>query len=381
MKSLFTSVVTAMVLLSLLAPAYASKRTKVQQPQPPTTTQDTGFLNRTVTVKGTVYRFQVYVPEQWKPNQSWPVVLFLHGRGERGSEGLWQTQVGLPMAVRDHPERWPFLIVMPQCPFRHYWTDPEMQLMAMAALDQSSKEFHGDPQRTYLTGLSLGAYGVWELAKNYRNHFAAIVPVAGGIFWSYAPARWKQVQWLPAEYAARIGRTPVWLFHGLDDPVVQPKQSEIMYDALKANGGHARLWLYTGVRHNSWDRAYQEPELPRWLLAHKLEQIPGSQAFAERIVIPVHPVPAKINPAIYDAYVGDYKESGVLMLTVFRQGDVLFQRNPQGEVTELMPENATTFFYPSGSVTRLTFEKDGTGQIRSLLYRDDRHEERWYKAK
>jgi hypothetical protein len=95
----------------------------------------------------------------------------------------------------------------------------------------------------------------------------------------------------------------------------------------------------------------------------------------------VHPVPAKINPAIYEAYVGDYKDNGVLMLTVFRQGDVLFQKNPQGEVTELMPENATTFFYPSGSVTRLTFEKDGTGQIRSLLYRDDRHEERWYKAK
>src|SRR6266702_436406 len=101
MRALFFSVGTAVLLASLLAPAYASKRTTAKQPPP--IPQDTGFLNRTVTVKGITYRFQVYVPEQWKPTQSWPIILFLHGRGERGSEGLWQTQVGLPMAVRDHP--------------------------------------------------------------------------------------------------------------------------------------------------------------------------------------------------------------------------------------------------------------------------------------
>lgn len=365
-----------------LFPLSAAHARKKEPPKaPPEQQQDTGFLNRSITLKGVSYKFQVYVPEQWKATQNWPIILFLHGRGERGTEGMWQTQVGLPAAVRDHPDRWPFVIVMPQVPFHHFWTDPDILNMAMAALDQSSKEFHGDPQRTYLTGLSMGGYGVWELAKKHRGKFAAIVPVAGGIFWSYAPNRWKEQQTLPAEYAARVGRTPVWMFHGLDDPVVQPKQSEMMYDVLKANSGHVRLWLYTGVRHNSWDKAYQEPELPRWLLAHRLEQIPTMNVFSEKLVIPVHPVPARVPPQTFENYIGEYKENGILMLTIFRQGDALFQKTPQGEVTELLPENATTFFYPSGSVTRLTFEKEANGQTKSLIFRDDRHEERWFKSR
>lgn len=369
--------VCTLVLSFFLSPSIQAKK-KVE---PPSIPQDTGFLNRTVKLKGKSYRYEIYVPEQWKPTQSWPIILFLHGMGERGSEGLWQTQVGLPMAVRDHPERWPFLIVMPQVPFRYHWTDPDMMTMAMTALDQSTHEFHGDPERTYLTGLSMGGYGVWEIARTYPGRFAAIAPVSGGIFWSYAPSRWKQEQTLPAKYALRVGHTPVWMFHGLDDPIVQPKQSEIMYDTLKSSGGHVRLWLYTGVRHNCWDRAYQNPELPRWLLSHDLEHLASTKPFAERIVIPIHPVPVHLNPAIYDEYAGEYRENGVLMITIFRQGDVLFQKNPQGEVTELLPENATTFFYPSGSGTRLIFEKDSSGQVKSLLFRDDRHEERWSKSR
>src|SRR5277367_2147073 len=80
--------------------------------------QDTGFLNRRIELHGIVYRFQVYLPEDWRrdDHKQWPIILFLHGRGERGSEGMWQTQIGLPAAVRDHPDRWTFVIVMPQCP-------------------------------------------------------------------------------------------------------------------------------------------------------------------------------------------------------------------------------------------------------------------------
>ena len=149
---------------------------------------------------------------------------------------MWQTQIGLPEAVRDHPERWPFVIVMPQCPQGHFWTDPGSQELAMAALDRETAEFHGDPERTYLTGLSLGGYGAWELARLYPHRWAAVAIAAGGIFWSYAPERWKQSSTLPAEYAHALGRTPVWLFHGTDDPVVAPRQSELMYEAFKAAG-------------------------------------------------------------------------------------------------------------------------------------------------
>jgi acetyl esterase/lipase len=127
--------------------------------------QETGFLNRVITLQGVAYRFQVYLPESFRRDKRkpWPVILYLHGRGERGSEGMWQTQIGLPQAVRDHPERWPFVIVMPQCPLPSFWTDPEMLAMAMAALDQETDEFRLDPERTYLTGLSMGGYGAWEL--------------------------------------------------------------------------------------------------------------------------------------------------------------------------------------------------------------------------
>jgi hypothetical protein len=109
--------------------------------------QDTGFLNRKIELHGITYRFQVYLPEDWRRDdqKKWPIILFLHGRGERGSEGMWQTQIGLAEAVRDHPDRWPFVIVMPQCPLTAHWTDPAMLELAMAALDQESAEFHGDP--------------------------------------------------------------------------------------------------------------------------------------------------------------------------------------------------------------------------------------------
>jgi poly(3-hydroxybutyrate) depolymerase len=343
---------------------------------------DTGFLNRHITVNRVTYKYQVYLPENWSEHQLWPVILFLHGSGERGSEGMDETQIGLPQAIRLHPDRWPFVVVMPQVPFsHHHWTDPDMMQMALAALDADTKEFHGDRDRTYLTGLSLGGYGVYEIARNNPHRFAALVPVSGGVFWSYKPDRWRESATLPAEYARAIGRTPVWIFHGSDDPVVSAKQSVLMYDALKANGGNVRFWEYAGWKHNVWDKAYGVPDLPRWLLAHRLSTDAKLVAAAEEIIVPMHPVPAKINPDIYDAYVGDYEDSGTVQSTVYRQGDRLFSRNRIGESVELLPESATTFFYPSGSATRLTFEKDSEGEVKGIRFRDDRHEEFWEKKR
>lgn len=344
--------------------------------------QDTGFLNRTITVNGATHKYQVYVPEGWSEHQRWPVILFLHGSGERGADGMDQTQVGLPASIRSHPDRWPFVVVMPQVPFHHHrWTDPDMMQMAIAALDASIKEFRGDPQRIYLTGMSMGGYGTWEIARNWPHKFAAIAPVCGGVFWSYAPDRWHDLN-LPEEYARAIGRTPVWIFHGADDPVVIPKQADLMYAALKANGGNVRFWEYAAVRHNAWDKAYADPELPRWLLSHNLGQIAALQPAAEHLLVPVHPVPAKVNPAIYDAYVGEYEDQGIIQTVILRQGDALYARSHGvGESNEIFPENPTTFFYASGSPTRLIFQKDPSGQVRGIIFRDDRHEDFWEKKR
>jgi len=366
--------------------------------------QETGFLNRRIELRGVTYRFQVYLPEEWRrdDHKQWPIILFLHGRGERGTEGMWQTQIGLPQAVRDHPDRWPFIIVMPQCPIPAYWTDPDMQALAMSTLDQETDEFHADPDRTYLVGLSLGGYGAWELARNNPNRWAAIVIAASGIFWSYAQERWQEVSTLPAEYAHAIGHTPVWLFHGADDPLVPPRESEIMFQAVKAAGGHIRFWLFQGYKHDCWTRAFAEPEVPRWMLAHRkppnpLTNHPQSnqepsaseaastaqevQPFAERLVIPFHPAAIKLAPAILDTFIGDYRDiHGRPGVSIYRQGEQLFEKNQQGEVAELAAESHEVFFYLNGSATtRLTFEHDPKGDVIALLLRDDRHEERWEK--
>jgi acetyl esterase/lipase len=330
------------------------------------------------------YRFQVYLPEEWRRDDGkhWPIILFLHGRGERGSEGMWQTQIGIAEAVRNHPERWPFVIVLPQCPQTAHWTDPAMLELAMAALDQESAEFHGDPARTYLTGLSMGGYGAWELARLHPDRWAAIAIAAGGVFWSYEPERWQEASVLPAEYARALGRTPVWLFHGSLDTVVAPRQSEMMFDAFKAAGGDIRLWIYQGLQHDCWTRAYEEPELPRWLLARRIPAT--TEVIAERFVIPLRPPTIKLTTAQLDSLAGDYGEpNGRAIEIIYRQGDQLFEKRPGGEIIGLEAESADTFIRPGDTTgtlnVRLTFERDAQGRVMAFVLRDNRHEERWVK--
>ena len=236
---------------------------------------ETGFLNRTVKVGTGNYPYQVYVPANWTKAKKWPVILFLHGAGERGNDGLIQTEVGIGSAIRRHPDRIPAVVVMPQCAINRWWLQPEMQAQALKALEQTMKEFNGDPTRTYLTGLSMGGNGTWAIASANPGKFAAIAPVC-------APARISPkygVQVNPEDmseeryktYAAKIGKTPVWVFHGDADPVVPVTESRLMVEALKAAGNDVRYNEYPGVGHDSWNKAYAEPELFTWLLSHQLD--------------------------------------------------------------------------------------------------------------
>ncbi len=365
-----------------LAPLPGNAAAAGSRSHPPMPPQETGFLNRTLQLHKLDYHFQVYLPQEWRRDdrKQWPIILFLHGRGERGSEGMWQTQIGLPSEVRDHPERWPFIIVMPQCPQGQYWTDPDMMEMAMAALDQETAEFHADPARTYLTALSLGGYGAWELVRSNPKRWAAVAIAASGIFWSYAAERWRASATLPAEYARDIGHTPLWLFHGGDDDVVSPREAELMYAAFKASGGDIRLWVYQGLRHDCWTRAFNEPELPRWLLAHHSGQ-QEPPAFAERLLIPLHPPALRLTAGQLDGFAGEYRDThGVLAVTVFRQGEQLYQKDLHGAISELAAESLSTLFYPNGnSISRLLVERDSQGRVAALVFHDDRHEERWEK--
>src|SRR5208337_2983397 len=202
--------------------------------------QETGFLDRSLSLHGATYKYQVFVPDNWSPNQKWPIILFLHGAGERGTDGLIQTQVGIATAIRNDRSRFPALVVMPQCLKEQSWNKPDMEEVALAAA--------------------------------YPNKFAAVVPICGGILTPDDARKQADSDRIPyLEAAKKIGtKLPIWVFHGDADPVIPVSESRHMVEALKAAGANVRYTEYPGVGHNSWDKAYADPELMTWLLSKSL---------------------------------------------------------------------------------------------------------------
>ncbi len=240
---------------------------------------ETGFIDRTLTLQGVTYKYQVFVPEDWTPHRKWPVILALHGAGERGSDGLLETDVGIGTAIRTDRSDIEAIVVMPQCTKNLWWILPPMDDLAMAALAEATKEFHGDTHRTYLTGLSMGGYGTWHLAQKYPGKFAALVVICGGIRPPLAAQnRYPDLAKVtppdsPQSYLAaaeRVGKTPVWIFHGADDNIVPVTESQRMSAAMKQIGAEVHYTEYPGVGHACWDKAYDEPKLFPWLFSKSL---------------------------------------------------------------------------------------------------------------
>lgn len=219
-----------------------------------TADRPTGFLDRTVEAGGKSIPYVLYVPRNYTPEKKWPVILFLHGSGERGTDGLKQSQVGIGTALRMFSERYPALVVMPQCAPGASWRG-DMNALALKAVDQTMAEYSCDPSRQYLTGLSMGGFGSWLIATEDPKRFAAVVPVCGGG---------------DPSMASRLKDVPIWVYHGDADQAVPVQRSRDMVDAIKAAGG--TLIKYTelpGVPHNSWDAAYSDKALAEWLFAQK----------------------------------------------------------------------------------------------------------------
>jgi predicted peptidase len=196
--------------------------------------------------------YLLYLPPGYEDKADWPLILFLHGRGERGDDLELLKLHGLPLNI-DQGQDYPFVIVSPQCPVTRYW--PELVAELNSLLGYAIQTYKVDSRRVYLTGLSMGGYGTWYLAARYPQRFAAIAPICGGGAW-----------WMPEQ----LTTVPAWVFHGDADPVIPISESTHMVNKLKELGANVRFTVYPDVGHNAWAETYNNPELYKWFLSQRL---------------------------------------------------------------------------------------------------------------
>lgn len=194
--------------------------------------------------------YLLFLPRGYKASQqNWPLMLFLHGIGARGTNLASLKQDGPPKIVETAPG-FPFILVSPQLSRGHDWNDD----LLMALLNDVVGHYRVDTNRIYLTGLSMGGFGTWSLAAAHPETFAAVVPICGGG---------------KPEDAVKLAALPIWVFHGAKDPTVPVRRSREMVEAIMAAGGHIKYTEYPEAGHDCWTQTYANPALYKWLLAQK----------------------------------------------------------------------------------------------------------------
>lgn len=207
--------------------------------------------------------YRLLKPKEIKENQKYPLVIFLHGSGERGNDNIINLKyITTPFLNERNRNDFPCFLVVPQCPASEKWTYPnwyaepkEPISTVVKLIDSLSALPFIDNSRIYLTGLSMGGYGTWYLITRYPDKFAAAVPICGGGDWSQAD-NFKHV--------------PIWAFHGGRDETVPPDQTRMMINALKKAGGKPKYTEYKKAGHDSWTPAFLEPDLLPWLFKQRL---------------------------------------------------------------------------------------------------------------
>jgi predicted peptidase len=250
-----TQLLTAAALLALTACTSAQPAAS-SNPAPNQMVKQFQFT-RSESVK---VNYLLFLPKGYEANgeKRWPTILFLHGAGERGTD-VWKVAVhGPPKNVTEHPE-FPFIIISPQCPEHQIWSRDVL----LSLLDDITAKYAVDTNRLYLTGLSMGGYGTWDLGLAYPEKFAAIVPICGG---------GELITLLLSSHdkGQALKSLGVWAFHGAKDSVVPLAESQRMVDVVKKMGvKDVKLTVYPEADHNSWTAAYNDPELYQWLLKHE----------------------------------------------------------------------------------------------------------------
>lgn len=193
--------------------------------------------------------YLLYLPDDYDTKEAWPLVLFLHGAGERGNDLELVKKHGPPKLIAAG-KKFPFIVVSPQCPENRWWEPIEL----VALLDDVSSRYKVDPDRIYVTGLSMGGFGTWRLAAFAPERLAAIAPICGG----------GETYW-----TKQFSHLPTWVFHGAKDAGVPLVRSEAMVETLKKNGGNPKFTVYPEAQHDSWTETYDNPEFYEWLLQQK----------------------------------------------------------------------------------------------------------------
>ena len=205
--------------------------------------------------------YLLYLPKGYDAkdtSKKWPLILFLHGAGERGSDVTKVAVHGPPKLVKNGKDL-PFIIVSPQCPAGKWWENDTL----VALLDETIAKHNVDTSRVYLTGLSMGGYGTWSLGLKYPDRFAAIAPICGG-------GQTLDVKLVAREKAAALKSLGVWAFHGAKDPTVKLEESQRMVAELKQAGcKDVELTVYPEAGHDSWTESYNNPKLFEWFLEHQ----------------------------------------------------------------------------------------------------------------
>jgi predicted peptidase len=218
---------------------------------------------------GKTLPYRLLKPDDYDPKKKYPLVVFLHGAGERGADNVKQLIHGVPEFVKpENRKDYPCFLIAPQCPEKARWVEvdwgaashtmpkepSEPMRLLLQLIPALQKEYSIDDKRVYVTGLSMGGFGTWDLIARKPEWFAAAAPVCGGG---------------DEATAEKIAKLPIWAFHGDQDGAVKPSRSRNMIAALEKAGGKPKYTEYKGVGHDSWVPAYRDPELMKWLFSQK----------------------------------------------------------------------------------------------------------------
>jgi predicted esterase len=278
--------------------------------------------------------YLLYLPDEYNSSTDvkWPLILFLHGAGERGDSLDLVKRHGPPKLV-DEGQDFNFIIVSPQCPARQWWSAD----ILVHLLDEVILKYRIDEDRIYLTGLSMGGFGTWELASKYPQRFAAIAPICGG---GDPVLAWN------------MRHIPVWVFHGAKDNVVSVTLSEAMVESLKKFNDQVKFTVYPEATHDSWTETYNNPELYNWFLQHSKYK----------------PEPVTVDNELLESLCGEYNflyDDRSLNITT--NGTDLFAEWNEGTKLRLYPE-AKYEYLVRGRNEGIRFQLDDKGDVTGLLY-------------